>query len=155
MKVIFWIGKSSILGSAIRMFKHRGVSHSEILFTDNVSGTSDRDKGGVVLYSIPKLDPTEWVAIDIPCTIAQEAIMREFFISELGCGYDWKGILFAQMLPWGRESKDKWFCSEICTAALKLAYPHTFSDITPCEVDPAELLKLITARSSDMAMETI
>jgi hypothetical protein len=143
MKAIFWIGKSGILGTLVRVFKGFGSNHVELLFSDGMSGTSDVVKG-ICFYRLNYL-PENWIAIDIPCTPEEEAEVRKFFeVDEKGCGYDMRGIVFAQVFPWGIESKDKWFCSEACVAALQRVKSLTFlKDLKPYTIDPGELLKIL------------
>jgi len=140
MKAIFWIGKCGLVGTLIRAFKRRGVSHAEIMFSDGVCGTS-QPNGGVVLRHID-FNRADWVVLDLPCTPEQEAAVRAFFVEELGCPYDWSGILFAQILGWNWQSKKKYFCSEVCVAALQKAY-SALAGLKPWRVDPAkELIEL-------------
>lgn len=145
MKAIFWIGRSGFFGSLIRFFKHKGISHSEILFSDGYAGTSDADKGGVVLYKLDPFVSTDWYVIDLPVTLEQEVEVRRFFVEEAGAKYDWKGIFFSQVFPWNWASKTRWFCSESCTAALQRIYPQLL-DLKPCQVDPASLATILEDR---------
>lgn len=143
MKAIFWIGKCSLVGTLIRAFKRHGVSHAEIMFSDGVCGTSE-PKNGVVLRKI-NFRPEDWVVLELPCTPIQEELVRAFFEKELGCPYDWKGILCAQILGWNRSSPTAWFCSEICTAALQEVYKQ-LAGVKPASVDPAKELILLEER---------
>jgi hypothetical protein len=153
MRAIFWIGRSGILGSAIRAYKLRGVSHAELLFSDGIAGTSDREKGGVVLYDLGRPSKADWVAIDLPDHPAGEERARALIASELGAGYDWLGIALAQVLPWGRQDPRRWFCSELVAAALARAYPASMGDVIPHRLDPAGLLDLLVRRAGDLRME--
>lgn len=152
MKAIFWIGKSGLLGSAIRAFKHRGVSHVELLFSDGMAGTSDREKGGVVLYHLGDPDPADWITIEIPGILPdEERRIRAFIEGELGCPYDMMGIIFAQVFPWHRESPTAWFCSELVVAALKTVLPGLFPK-RPCDYDPAAVLLILTERTKQWGL---
>lgn len=145
MKAVFWIGRSGVLGSTIRAFKRRGVSHAELLFSDGWAGTSDREKGGVVLYDLGTPAPADWVVLPLPDTINEDRA-RALLMGELGARYDWLGIALAQTLPWNRQNPKRWFCSEIVAAALKLAYPRTLLDVVPHQMDPAGLLDTLAER---------
>jgi len=145
MKAIFWIGRSGLFGSLIRFFKHRGISHAEVLFSDGFSGTSDASLGGVVLYKLEPFNPLDWFVLDLPATLEQEIEVRRFFMEEAGAGYDWKGIFFSQLFRWNWASKNRWFCSEACTAALQRVYPQLL-DLKPCQIDPAELAQILEDR---------
>lgn len=149
MKAIFWIGPTNFFGSLIRLFKHRGIAHCEIMFSDGFSGTS-KPNCGIALYPLA-FNPADWFVIDIPCTQTQEAQVRKFFaVDEAGCGYDWLGIAFCQVFHWGWGSKDKWFCSEACMTALRPLFPE-FKDIKPHQVDPATLAVLLEMAYSQRA----
>lgn len=145
MKAIFWIGKAGFFGSLIRLFKRDGISHSEILFSDGFSGTSDAAKGGIVLYKL-NFQAKDWFIIDLPCEPEEEAKVRAFFeTDEAGCKYDWRGIFFCQVFRWGWHSSTKWFCSEACLAALQRVYP-ALQGLKPWQVDPADLATLLEER---------
>jgi len=45
----------------------------------------------------------------------------------LGAGYDYTGILFSQVLAFGRHDESRWFCSEIIAASLGLPNPQRVS----------------------------
>ena len=143
MKALFWIGQCSLIGTLIRVFKRHGVSHAEIMFSDGVSGTSE-PKNGVVLRKID-FRPEDWFVLELPCTPIQEEVVRAFFVRELGCPYDWKGILCAQILGWNRSSPEAWFCSEICIASLQTIYKQ-LADVVPASVDPSKELTLLEVR---------
>jgi len=108
----------------------RGIySHVELISGDAALGrkavclsASGRD-GGVREKQI-LLKPESWdlVSMNIdahaPC---------EFIRGHLGARYDYAGLLFSHVLAFGRHDHDKWFCSEICAAALGLANPQRVS----------------------------
>lgn len=140
MKAIFWIGPCGIFGAMIRVFKRRGISHSEIMFSDGVCGTADF-KVGVTLRKL-EIRHSDWVMIDIPASPEVEALVRQVFIAEAGCKYDWSGIISAQIFGWAYQTKSRWFCSEICAAALVPAVPSLIR-FRAASLDPAKLANLI------------
>ena len=140
MKAIFWVGKVGLFGSLIRVFKHRGISHSEIQFSDGKCATA-LTGSGIVLRQIT-VDPADWYVIDIPCTPEEEAQVRQFFIDADGDGYDWLGIIFAQVLGWNWSSKHNWTCSEACATALRRKFPALGRVPAAC-VDPAALAVML------------
>lgn len=145
MKAIFWIGRCGFIGSMIRLFKRGGISHSEIMFSDGMSGTSAAEKGGIVLYKID-FKPADWFIVELPCDAEEEARVRAFFeVDEAGCKYDYRGIIFSQILRWGWHSSTRWFCSESCLAALQRVYP-ALAGIKPWYVDPADLANILEER---------
>ena len=142
MKILFWIGRAGFFSSLIRVFKCHGISHCEIQFSDGACGTAYPGTG-IVLRSL-EVKPGDWYVIDVPCSLETESLVRQFFVAEMGCGYDIWGLVWAQVFGWNWQSKTKWFCSEACTAALVPAIPSLKSQV-PCRVDPARLARLIEA----------
>jgi hypothetical protein len=142
MKAYFWIGKCNWWGSLIRAFKKRGVSHVMIVFGDGMAGTASVTQGGIV-YGRAEIRSEDWLVIDVP---GDEAPVRQFFaVDERGCGYDWWGIVFAQVLGWNMESPTKWFCSEACVSALqRIGY---FRGKKAYMIDPAGMLELLVAET--------
>jgi hypothetical protein len=51
----------------------------------------------------------------------------QFITDRLGARYDYAGLMLSQVLAFGRHNPDKWFCSEICAAALGLPNPQRVS----------------------------
>jgi len=143
MKAIFWVGKGTIFDGAIRAFKRGGVSHSEIMFSDGFCGTSYPGVGVVLRPLVVR--PEDWVILELPCTPEEEAKVRAFFVEEAGCGYDWLGIVFAQVLGWHWQSKTKYFCSETTIAALQRIYT-VLNGLKAWREDPASVLVILAER---------
>ena len=59
-----------------------------------------------------------------------------FIRARIGKKYDFKGIVLSHFFTFGGHDSDRWFCSEICAAALNIPSPHT--------VSPARLYELMT-----------
>lgn len=108
----------------------RGIySHVELISGDALPdayavclSASGRD-GGVREKQI-LLKPESWDLVSMrmdaeaPC---------QFIRDHLGARYDYAGLLLSQVLAFGRHDPDKWFCSEICAAALGLPNPQRVS----------------------------
>ena len=52
---------------------------------------------------------------------------EQFIRERIGARYDYCGIVFSQVLSFGRHSEARWFCSEICAAAIGINYPERIS----------------------------
>lgn len=108
----------------------RGIySHVELISGDAMHGqtavclsASGRD-GGVREKHI-LLKPESWDLVAMP--LASEAPCQ-FIRGHLGARYDYTGLILSQVLAFGRHDPDKWFCSEICAAALGLPNPQRVS----------------------------
>lgn len=67
--------------------------------------------------------------------------IRAFLESQLGKKYDWLGVVrFVSRTQLKADAKEKWFCSELVTAALAAAGIRLFKNTEPCEVPP-DLIK--------------
>jgi hypothetical protein len=117
----------NLMDDAINAFSGLGgFSHAEIVFSDGVSFSStQRDdlgigKAGGTRYKTIDYDanPDRWLLIEIPCTPEEEAVVRSFCDSELGCGYDYAGCV-RFVLPFWKAHDTEWFCSEVVVAALQ------------------------------------
>lgn len=111
-------------------FATRGIySHVELISGPVELGqvvvclsSSGRD-GGVREKRI-LLKPDSWDLVQM--NIAPEQPVQ-FIRDRIGARYDYRGILFSQVLALGRHSESRWFCSEICAAALGLKSPQRMS----------------------------
>lgn len=114
---------------AIRTFTRSPYSHVELAAGSFKAGdiarcySSSMRDGGVRSKEIC-LDGNHWdlVVLQVPAD-QPVALVRD----NLGAGYDCFGVLFSQILPITRHRSRRWFCSEICAAALGFARPHTYS----------------------------
>jgi len=118
MKIRFKKSKGAgALSGLIDLFSGaRGYCHVELEFDNQISYSSDSADGGT-RYKRIIYNPQEWDTYEFYSTSDQEAIVDAFCESELGSGYDWRGVLNFRF-PWEREHPDKWFCSEVVVAAL-------------------------------------
>jgi len=138
---------TSIYSKIIKLWPFGGAagrySHSELVFPDGTTFSSDEaDKG---TRWKPKIEnAADWDFIEIPCSAEEENRVRKFCDKELNCKYDKRGIIFSFLpIPIGLQSKDRWFCSEICTAALQQI--GLLVGVTPASVAPSALHKMLTA----------
>lgn len=116
IRLAFYKGPTAGLASwAIKFWTVSRYDHCEVIFPDGRSLRADGNRG-VVWNTIT--DPSVWEVWTVPVTIDSLLALNEFAHDEVGCGYDWKGIFLAQFLPFRREDPAKWFCSELCAAAL-------------------------------------
>ncbi|WP_136635507.1 hypothetical protein [Pseudooceanicola onchidii] len=75
--------------------------------------SSGRD-GGVRLARFV-LNPDHW---DLVALEDEPEAVADFIRDRFGKRYDYRGILLSQIFALARHDPDKWFCSEICAAAL-------------------------------------
>jgi hypothetical protein len=106
----------------IRRFTRGRYSHVELIAGTAMHGdmveclsSSGRD-GGVRAKRI-LLKPESWDLVELRIDPAKPA---QFIRDRIGAQYDYKGIIFSQVLALGRHDESRWFCSEICAAAFNL-----------------------------------
>lgn len=117
MRLAFYKANGTFYDGLIRFVTHGPYSHCELVFSDGRwFSSSPRDGGVRFKYIQPK--PDAWDYFEIPINPSQELEMYMFCQSQVGCGYDWVGVA-RFVLPVLQPSKRRWFCSEICVAALQ------------------------------------
>lgn len=142
MRFAFAKNGQSLVPKLIAFWTRGPYFHVEAIFSDNTSFGALPVGSMKTEYQKDKVyDPKYWDFVDIPCTLEQEIELRKWCDTEVGCKYDWYGIIFSQVLGMRREHPTQWFCSEICVAMLqKLGY---FMSKTPCTISPNKLYKMI------------
>ena len=73
----------------------------------------------------------------------REKIFWKFLKSQVGSGYDWKGILLSQFINLNWETREKWFCSEIVTKILQMLYVEEFIMMKPNQIAPVDVFNVI------------
>lgn len=159
MKIIFYKGRKTVFSHLIfgfQMFKLRKVipdwearkkvaiyTHVELLFGSKVMYSSSEQDGGVRGRYMPKLS-NNWDIVDLNLSKEVESIIFKWLEGKDGLKYDRAGIAFAQVLNtnWFLQ-KDKWFCSEIVTAALQEIGFEKLRGVAPHMVSPADLYLMI------------
>jgi hypothetical protein len=128
---------SGWMGSAIDVMSgFGGISHVELVFSN---GDTLRASYGELVTLDPGRDHTGWDMEAIDTTDGEEELIRVWASREVGCHYDKWGVA-RFVLPWMRQHDDKWFCSEICVAALQRVNRLLFEDAW--RVSPNALRKL-------------
>lgn len=125
-------GDGKLFNRLIRLWTRSRYSHCELVMPDGRWLSASAMDGGVRAKYI-ELDFEHWDLIPLPWANAK--LIESVFDRHEGKGYDWLGILLAQFLPLGIDSKRRMFCSEFCAAALGLqrAAPR-FSPVLLSEV---------------------
>jgi len=140
LRVIFLKKDASIFARLIRLWTWSPYCHSEILFSDG-STFSSHAGFGTRFGRVPFMQEPRWDVLEVSMPEEDEQRVRTFCTGELGCGYDWWGILASQVLGLRREHPHKWFCSEACAAGLKLVgFPLRQ---LPCMYSPGGLYKAL------------
>lgn len=121
IRVAFFKGPTkSLVSWAIRFWTASRFNHCEVILPDGRALRADGNLG-VVWNAIPDSEAHLWDILTLSVTEEVLAELVTFATHEIGSGYDWRGIFLAQFLPLRREDPDRWFCSELCAAALSRA----------------------------------
>jgi len=123
--------------------------HSELVFS-NGEWFSSRDINGTA-FSVgpPHGDKPEWYDyINVPMTQAEEEWIMKWCERELyntdgsKCKYDIIGVLLSFLpFPIAWQNSRKWFCSEVCCAALQVG--GWLAGYTPAYMSPLRLAKFL------------
>lgn len=140
MKIAFAKNPKSIFSRAICLWTRKKHYHTELVFSSGISFSAKPEENRTRFKYIQYDE--NWDFIHLQISEEEEQLILEFCISENDCKYDWVGIILTQVIPLSRQSRTKWFCSEICTAALqKIGF---FTDKKPHQIDPGELYIMLT-----------
>lgn len=107
--------------------------------------SSNPDVGGVTINDLQPLnDNWDYCALKpIEITTEQSTKILTWINSQSDKKYDWSGIIHSMVFPFGMHDNNKWFCSEICTAILKLYLQEEVLQVQPNTVSPGGLAKLL------------
>lgn len=139
MRVLLWKGQAGFVGRMIRLKSGSPYTHAELLFSD---GDRFRINSDVHAEFYRPKDAPKWRVEDWDCVEldgGDEAAVRTWCTGEIGTQYDWRGILFCQLFPWGWHHEDRWFCSELCVAALQAGKFAQVEGMKPWYISPAKL----------------
>lgn len=140
MKVAFLKG-TGFVDKLIKFWTMSRYSHCELVFSDGTWFGNALDGEMKTGFKTRDANPAYWDFIELPTSEADEIKIKAFCEDEKNCKYDWTGIFLSQFIPLGIQSKTKWFCSEICTAALQEI--GMLKGIKPYRVSPGKLNSLI------------
>jgi len=150
MKILFQKKSETIIDRLICWWTRGPYFHCSVLFSDNTVLHGDNvlieaTRGfGVRTFILENYDPDHWDAIDVPMSDSEEAEVKEWAVKEIGCKYDWSGLIWSQVFRIPREHPDKWFCSEFAVAALQQA--ARLPGVKPCSVSPNGLARILKNR---------
>lgn len=124
----------------IRTWTRSLYSHSEIVIEDVMYSSSIIDGG--VRAKVHHYDPAKWDYIDLPDTLDIRSMIYRFEL-EKGAGYDYWGIVFSEIIPFGISHPHRWYCSELNAAMLKCGGLMSLCG-RQATMSPARLGQLIT-----------
>lgn len=106
----------------LRTWSHH--SHCELVFSHWETG--GRIINPICFSSSPMDGGTRFKAIDVygpkwdilPIYNVNVEQVHQFCLNEANCKYDWNGVWAYNIPGIARQSTTKWFCSEVCSAAV-------------------------------------
>ena len=122
VQIAFYKAKGDWIDLAIRLWTNSIYSHCEIVSNKDWYSSSQRD-GGVRTKQILN-DGNSWDFIEVNI---DKSRLYEIYRENKGKGYDFRGILFSNILPFKWHSKDKMTCSEFVASVLNYENPQKFS----------------------------
>jgi len=140
MQLAFYKGKGNFVDFLIRWWTKSRFSHVELVFSDQAWFSSTRSRGTHIEWS-PQTHMMEWEYLNVPMSQEQERAIKLWCLKENSKKYDYIGILFSQIFSFKRHNENKWFCSEICLAALQHIGLHP--NYAPHNVSPGRLYNII------------
>lgn len=140
MLVIFRRRAPGFFSWLIRLWTRSEFSHCEVVFGESTMISAVEGIGVRCVIALGDFDPKTWEVVPVPLPYYEHKAYA-WAISELGCKYDWYGIMFCQVFKWGRHHKDRWFCSEFCTAVLQEV--GLLPGVKPYQQSPGKLYKLL------------
>jgi len=126
----------------IRLWTRSEFSHCEVVFGGANMISAVEGIGVRSVLALEPFSPKTWTTVHLPAAAGYEQKAYEWAIQELGCKYDWLGIVFCQVFKFGRQHQDKWFCSEFCTAVVQQT--GLLPGVKPYRQSPGKLYRLIT-----------
>lgn len=118
MKVALYKGPGNFYDKLIRIATFSKYSHCELVIS-NVSYSSSPRDGGVRKKYID-FKPEHWDFVEVEGNPARALTVFNLYN---GAKYDLWGAV-KTVIPFFRNSSDKWFCSEIVALALELPNPR-------------------------------
>lgn len=134
---MFYKGRGTWVDKAIRWWTKSDFSHVELDCGPYGSFSSSIRDGGVRFKEIDYI-PGHWVPVDVyvPDTSSLIAFCRSVSGKKYGL---WD--VFRFVVPWWRNKKDEWFCSEVVLRALQEG--GRFKGYDPSRVSPGDLYELV------------
>lgn len=118
-----------MIGRVTRLATRGQYSHVEmfigpVTYDSFAIGYSSSALDGGVRWKNIFVKKGNWDLVEVD---ASADLAVKFFSRHLQKKYDYAGILLSHVFALNRHTKNRWFCSEICAAALGIARPQAIS----------------------------
>jgi len=119
-------------------------SHCELLFSDDMMFSASMYED-TTRFKKHSMTGHAWCRIGLDIDKDTEAKIRLWCENKVGKKYDYLGIL-GFILPFVKQSKKRWFCSEICCEALKENTNLIPKTVISSKTSPAKLKEIIKVK---------
>lgn len=113
-------------------------SHVELEFSDGVMFSASQYENRT-RFARRNPNSAAWVEVGLPLSWEEEAVVRQFCQRRDNLGYDYAGV--AGFVFGNPDENSKWFCSEVCVAALQVV--GMFGEVNPSKVSPNDMYNLL------------
>lgn len=128
----FYKADGTLFDKLIRWWTRSPYSHVELELSEGEWWSSSPRDGGVRTKKIV-FSPYHWDTLEL--SAADAPSLRAFFKQREGTRYDAAGLLLTQIFKTPYRTRERFFCSEICAAALGVPDGDLYS--------PGDLYKLL------------
>lgn len=156
LTIMFWKGKTGLYGRLIRLVSAYPYTHVELQFSNGCRFGINYDMPAQ--FYVPTTrgplvwDPLDWDGYEIPPAYVDEARVRRWCMTVQGAQYDWRGIVCSQVLPFGIEHPERWFCSELVTAALQAGGNPWVANVKPQHISPSRLADILISHGARLVL---
>jgi len=116
-------------------------SHVELLFSDGMMFSASQYENKT-RFKEHNLSSTHWSRLALDVDEKTEGRIRLWCLNQAGKKYDYLGVL-GFVMPFIKDSRNRWFCSEVCCEALKQNTNLVNLYIDSSKVSPAKLKNII------------
>lgn len=138
MTIIFYKAEGKIFDRLIRWWTDSPYSHCELVFDGDLLFSADAWSNRVRFKT--GYNRESWDEIALELNDAHIDKIMKFCAAQANAKYDWLGIA-GFVIPAIKDSSDRWFCSELCCAALQQA--GMLQGINSGRVSPKHLYQLL------------
>lgn len=139
-QMAFYKGKGRFFDKVVRWWTGGKYSHCELVFSNDTYFSADAWENEVRFKRMFP-NPENWDFVALNLTQKEELVVRAWCDSQEGKRYDYTGILLSQVMPLHIEDPNRWFCSELCVAALQRV--GRLPGLLAQDIDPSELAVLL------------
>ena len=137
--IAWWTSEKKILGKFNGDWRE-GFSHCELVIDNIMYSSSPRD--GCVRSYPHTFNTDVWHYDKIGVNDKEKEMLKRLFDQHEGKKYDYLGVA-GFVIPFIGHSEDRWFCSEICTEALRTINHPATRRLVPNKTSPVKLATAI------------